>query len=78
MSRRAEIADGAQNSMVLVEFLGQLFQVVNGLGTTPQRTIALGKAPQWAGATSAEELARAMTGPQLDALIEMAQWVVRR
>lgn len=60
--------------MVLVEFLGQLFQVVNGPGTTPQGTLALRKAPSWAGVTSAEELARAMTGPQLDALIEMASW----
>lgn len=60
--------------MVLVEFLGQLFQVVNGPGTTPQGTLALRSAPPWAGATSAEELAAAMSGPQLNALVTMASW----
>lgn len=60
--------------MVLVEFLGQLFQVVNGPGTTPQGTLALRSAPPWAGATSADELAAAMSGPQLSALVTMASW----
>lgn len=73
MSDAPEIHDGCIR-MVLVEFLGQLFQVVNGPGTTPNGTLALRKAPSWAGATSAEELAAAMTGPQLTALITMAQW----
>lgn len=60
--------------MVLVEFLGQLFQVVNGPGTTPQGTLALRKAPSWAGTNDPADLAAAMTGPQLNALITMASW----
>lgn len=60
--------------MTLVEFMGQLFQVVNGPGTTPQGTFALRGAPAWAGASSAEELAAALSGPQISALTTMASW----
>lgn len=60
--------------MVLVEFLGRQFQVVNGPGTTANGNLALRRAPPWAGASSAAELVSAMSGPQLDALTEMASW----
>lgn len=60
--------------MVLVEIFGQLFQIVNGPGTTPQGTFALRGAPSWAGASTAEELVAAMSSAQIDALTTMASW----
>lgn len=59
---------------MLMEFMGRLVQVVNGAGTTPSGTLSIRKAPPWAGATSADELAAAMSGPQLSALVTMASW----
>lgn len=60
--------------MVLVEFLGQMFQVVNGPGTTPQGTLALRKAPDWAAPDDAEDLVSSMTRPQLEAITKMGSW----
>lgn len=71
---RWQTRDVEVTPMPLVNFMGQLFQVVNGPGTTGQGNFALRRAPPWAGATSADELAAAMTGPQLNALVSMASW----
>lgn len=60
--------------MVLVQVFGQLMQIVNGPGTTAEGNFTLRSAPPWAGATSAEELAAALSGPQVRALTEMASW----
>lgn len=54
--------------------MGQLMQIVNGPGTTPNGNFALRRAPPWAGATSAEELAAALSPAQIDALTTMASW----
>lgn len=59
--------------MVLVNFLGQTFQVVIGAGTT-SGGLSLRRAPPWAGASSAEELVAAMSDAQIDALTTMASW----
>lgn len=59
--------------MVLVNFLGQQFQVVIGAGTT-SGGLSLRRAPAWAGASSAEELVAAMSDAQLEALTSMASW----
>lgn len=60
--------------MVLVEFLGRQFQVVNGPGTTPNGNLVLRKAPPWAGANSAEELVGAMSQPQVRAIVALGSW----
>lgn len=58
--------------MVLIRIFGQLFQVVIGPGTTEDQ-IALRRAPSWAG-KAGEELAAALSSPQIRALTEMAGW----
>lgn len=59
--------------MVLVNFLGQQFQIVIGAGTT-SGGLSLRRAPAWAGVSSAEELVAAMSDAQIDALTTMASW----
>lgn len=60
--------------MTLIEMFGELFQLVNGAGTTSQGNFSLRRAPGWAGANSAEELVAAMSPAQLSALTTMASW----
>lgn len=60
--------------MTLVEMFGQLFQLVNGPGTTSQGNFALRRAPPWAGVNSASELVAAMSPAQISALTTMASW----
>lgn len=58
--------------MVLVTFLGRLFQVVIGPGTTEDQ-LALRRAPAWAGASSGEELVSAMSPAQIRAITSLAR-----
>lgn len=57
---------------MLLRIFGIPVQLVVGPGTTEDQ-IAFRRAPSWAG-KSGEELAAALSGPQVRALVEMAGW----